>query len=367
MADSTYEIVRNHGATEAGLSLNTKDWAYAIDTRRLVIQDGGTKRYFWDSTRLADQTSSYGTALIGTPGITGVTPVGGSSGAAGTLQAMLQGLKNAMVSGAGLAPSGAIYKLAYWTATDTVSSHADLTFTPAASTSASVLFIDNPLSTGTSSSELFLQVSGGSGGDPFILLNIVGALSWAVGVDNSDSDAFVITPSSTTPGGAANAVRITPGGVVTLPNLAGTGPRIVTATVAGVLGATDTISVVSLTISDFSADAVGAITRSVTKGLVIGSAGGSTSIFSLLDTSGALILSVPAGTNNLSLQGDILLATAAKGIVFQAGPKELAGSGSPESAVTAPVGSTFRRSDGGAGTSFYVKESGSGNTGWVGK
>lgn len=43
------------------------------------------------------------------------------------------------------------------------------------------------------------------------------------------------------------------------------------------------------------------------------------------------------------------------------------GSGSPESAVTAPVGAVYHRTDGGAGTSFYVKESGSGNTGWVAK
>lgn len=43
------------------------------------------------------------------------------------------------------------------------------------------------------------------------------------------------------------------------------------------------------------------------------------------------------------------------------------GSGTPEGAVTANVGSFFSREDGGAGTSFYVKESGTGNTGWVGK
>lgn len=43
------------------------------------------------------------------------------------------------------------------------------------------------------------------------------------------------------------------------------------------------------------------------------------------------------------------------------------GTGTPEGVVTAPVGSTFRRTDGGAGTTFYVKESGAGNTGWVGK
>lgn len=43
------------------------------------------------------------------------------------------------------------------------------------------------------------------------------------------------------------------------------------------------------------------------------------------------------------------------------------GSGTPEGSVTAPIGSTYQRSDGGAGTAFYVKESGSGNTGWVAK
>lgn len=43
------------------------------------------------------------------------------------------------------------------------------------------------------------------------------------------------------------------------------------------------------------------------------------------------------------------------------------GAGSPEAAVTAPVGSLFIRTDGGANTTLYVKESGSGNTGWVAK
>ena len=44
-----------------------------------------------------------------------------------------------------------------------------------------------------------------------------------------------------------------------------------------------------------------------------------------------------------------------------------AGTGTPEGAQTAVVGSLFMRSDGGANTSLYVKESGTGNTGWVGK
>lgn len=43
------------------------------------------------------------------------------------------------------------------------------------------------------------------------------------------------------------------------------------------------------------------------------------------------------------------------------------GPGTPEGAVTAPSGSLWLRTDGGAGTTFYVKESGTGNTGWVAK
>lgn len=43
------------------------------------------------------------------------------------------------------------------------------------------------------------------------------------------------------------------------------------------------------------------------------------------------------------------------------------GAGDPNSSVTAPVGSLYLRTDGGAGTTLYVKESGTGNTGWVAK
>lgn len=45
----------------------------------------------------------------------------------------------------------------------------------------------------------------------------------------------------------------------------------------------------------------------------------------------------------------------------------LAGTGSPEGVKTASVGSLYLRTDGGASTTLYVKESGAGNTGWVAK
>lgn len=47
--------------------------------------------------------------------------------------------------------------------------------------------------------------------------------------------------------------------------------------------------------------------------------------------------------------------------------KFLAGAGTPEGAITAGIGSIYQRTDGGAATSMYVKESGVGNTGWVAK
>ena len=43
------------------------------------------------------------------------------------------------------------------------------------------------------------------------------------------------------------------------------------------------------------------------------------------------------------------------------------GTGTPEGAVTANVGAVYLRIDGGASTTLYIKESGSGNTGWAAK
>lgn len=43
------------------------------------------------------------------------------------------------------------------------------------------------------------------------------------------------------------------------------------------------------------------------------------------------------------------------------------GAGSPEGVYSGPVGSMWLRTDGGAGTVLYVKETGTGNTGWVAK
>ena len=51
----------------------------------------------------------------------------------------------------------------------------------------------------------------------------------------------------------------------------------------------------------------------------------------------------------------------------QTGVVTMTGTGTPEGFRTAPVGSIYVRTDGGSGTTLYIKESGAGNTGWVAK
>jgi len=55
------------------------------------------------------------------------------------------------------------------------------------------------------------------------------------------------------------------------------------------------------------------------------------------------------------------------GGVFINGQRFYSAAGSPEGAFSANVGSVYTRTDGGAGTTLYVKESGTGNTGWAAK
>jgi hypothetical protein len=68
------------------------------------------------------------------------------------------------------------------------------------------------------------------------------------------------------------------------------------------------------------------------------------------------------------LDGEVLkLSRRDSGNLLRVNIAVMTGSGTPESAVTAPVGSLYVRTDGGSGTTLYVKETGTGNTGWVAK
>src|SRR5581483_11710818 len=68
----------------------------------------------------------------------------------------------------------------------------------------------------------------------------------------------------------------------------------------------------------------------------------------------------------VAVGGSNIVHIDSKGYCFGAGSVcAMSGPGSPEGVVAASVGSTWYRTDGGAGTSIYFKESGTGNTGWV--
>jgi len=86
----------------------------------------------------------------------------------------------------------------------------------------------------------------------------------------------------------------------------------------------------------------------------------------VMDVDGAIDLKYGSGT--------LCISTSATGVDLPAGkaikvgtPSIYSGSGDPNSTVTAVPGSLYMNSAGGADESLWVKESGSGNTGWVAK
>lgn len=88
--------------------------------------------------------------------------------------------------------------------------------------------------------------------------------------------------------------------------------------------------------------------------------GGTTASFPALKRSGTELharLADDSGFTNIYARTYFLGASATLSIRADAG--------SPESVVAAPVGSLYLRTDGGAGTTLYVKQSGTGNTGWA--
>lgn len=82
--------------------------------------------------------------------------------------------------------------------------------------------------------------------------------------------------------------------------------------------------------------------------------------------SSGVVTIAPSG-GDVSITGALTVSTqiTTPKVVWTGNVQDLAGTGSPESAVTAAIGSTYRRTDGGASTTLYVKESGTGNTGWT--
>ena len=83
------------------------------------------------------------------------------------------------------------------------------------------------------------------------------------------------------------------------------------------------------------------------------------------------LTAISNGAVKLFYNGSPRLETSASGLTvtgdieINQGPSIKSGTNSPEASVTAPIGSLFLRTNGGAGSTLYVKESGSGNLGWA--
>lgn len=74
------------------------------------------------------------------------------------------------------------------------------------------LTIDNASNTASSQAQCLLSVGGATSGDPYITHTVAGATSWSSGVDNSASDAYVISASTAL--GTTNVVSMATGGAV---------------------------------------------------------------------------------------------------------------------------------------------------------
>lgn len=76
------------------------------------------------------------------------------------------------------------------------------------------------------------------------------------------------------------------------------------------------------------------------------------------------IFHVSASGYDMVIRGDGIYWPNAESFTATAGPHDCAGKGSPESVVSARIGSIYRRTDGTEGSVLYLKVSGTGTTGW---
>lgn len=88
---------------------------------------------------------------------------------------------------------------------------------------------------------------------------------------------------------------------------------------------------------------------------------GTAKTIAYIDTSNGLTLGSTTNFMNFNSNGTVFLFNGVTALLWGFGI------GSPEGVAVGKVGSLFLRTDGGAGTTLYVKQSGTGNVGWVGK
>lgn len=322
MANTNADVIRVELATEASAAatLKPKMRAHAKDTRRLVwMEADNTLRYAWDSTRVADQTGTYGTAIMGSAGITGITPNGGSSGAAATLANMLTGIRDSVILKSpynstintiqptadyipltikGFA-AGVQNLLNLQTSAATVGwfdNKANLTLSRGdAGNDVSIRIINSDNTSPASNAKILLSTGGSSAGDPFVNYSISGGQQFSEGIDRSDGYKYKISESATL--GTNDALIIASGGAITLNRAVSAGFTL------GVTGAVSFASYLEFTTS--GSGGAGRIWKSSTTGLTIEGVAGSSYDLTLLNPSAQALLRNPTGTQNLEVVSNL--------------------------------------------------------------
>lgn len=77
------------------------------------------------------------------------------------------------------------------------------------------LTVTNPSNTASSQAQVNVTVGGTSSGDAFTTYTVAGTTNWSQGLDNSDSDAYVLSASTAL--GTTNTWRMATGGQRTMP------------------------------------------------------------------------------------------------------------------------------------------------------
>lgn len=329
MATDYRKILHFSAAIESTTIAEARRWFHAEDTGRLVItrQDGSTRDYFWNSVSMSSTSSTLGAALIGSAGITGITPNGGSSGAAATLANMLTGFRDSVVlkspynssintiqptadyipltlKGFAAGTSNLLSLQTSATAVAWFDNKANLTLSRAdAGNTVSLRVLNTDNANGASHASIILGAGGASGGDPFVNYSISGGQQWSEGIDRSDAFKYKISEAASL--GTSDAFIITPGGAITLNRAVSAG---FTMDVSGLITASGGIAVAGGTGSG-TYTARGEIVSDATNGLILIGRSGSGTDLILTNSSGQSVMDNPHGGITVRFYGATSIAS----------------------------------------------------------
>lgn len=181
----------------------------------------------------------------------------------------------------------------------------------------------NMSNTGSSDAFAYMRSGGASGGDVYSRYSVEGVTDWTFGIDNSDSDAFVVSASAGI--GTSNGLRITTAGAVSVPG---------TLTVTG----TSALGALSATTGTFTGVVSGITDLTTTGNTILGNAQGDT-------------LNVAAGAIAVGASGNVTMAAPASGV----GLTQTGFAGSDTALFNGGTSGSFRVTDRGLpyGTSIH--------------